>query len=46
MTPEQVLLSLFLSNPQPIGLPDLAAGCIEALRLAGFKIERETADAE
>lgn len=51
MTPHQVLLQLFLSNPQPIALPDLAAGCLAALDYAGFAVVakadvKETVDAE
>jgi hypothetical protein len=53
MTPHEVLLRLFLSNPQMISLPDLAAGCLAALDYAGFAVvpkaataaEKETVDA-
>jgi hypothetical protein len=49
MTPHEVLLRLFLSNPQMISLPDLAAGCLAALDYAGFAVvvkQKETVDAE
>ncbi|MGX1786882.1 hypothetical protein ACWIGM_09110 [Bosea sp. NPDC055332] len=41
MTPADVILRFLVNNPQPLGLPHLAAAIVMVLQHAGFEIKQK-----